>query len=64
MGSAKTTKHQWPIPAATDPAKMVRRDIVDLAAAIDSQMRKITHSTGAPPTSGVSEGDIHLQYTT
>ena len=56
-----TAHHVLPKPDPDDEFKP-RLDIGALADAVDTQFPKITSGTGAAPTVGVRDGDIHLQY--
>lgn len=61
-GAGRTTHHQWPVPAVGDQVRLIRDHITGLANAQDTEIPKITYSTGAAPSSGMRAGDIHLQY--
>lgn len=56
-----TPHHALPFPLPTDAAKP-RVDIGNLATSVDTKFPKITYGTGAAPTTGMRDGDIHLQY--
>jgi hypothetical protein len=59
---AATTSHQsLRYPTSADLAKP-RIDVANLAADVDAKMPKITQGSGAPPSTGVRAGDVHLQY--
>jgi hypothetical protein len=58
---AATSHHALPKPDASALFKP-RLDINALADSVDTKFPKITKGTGAAPTSGMRDGDIHLQY--
>lgn len=58
---ATTSHHALPKPDASAVFKP-RLDINALADDVDTKFPKITRGTGAAPTAGVRDGDIHLQY--
>lgn len=63
-GSAQTTHHQWPVPAATDEVRQVRDHVTSLGEAIDGDVPKVTYGTGPAPavTGNERDGDMYLQY--